>query len=86
MHAARPAPAATRPRWHALGAAALTLAVAALALAEQAIDTWTEAHLFLAWLIGWAVVFAATALLDSWNSHRRGSRDRPRPARVQVRK
>jgi len=42
----------------------LAAIVAALVVvANQVIDTWTEGHLLAAWIVMWAVVFAATALL-----------------------
>lgn len=59
-------------RFHGLLAMLLALAVAALVvLADQRIDTWTDGHLFLGWMGLWVVIFAATALLDSWSSAHR---------------
>lgn len=53
---------------HGLAALLLVGAVAALlVLADRLIDTWTDGHLFLAWVGLWLVIFAATALLDSWS-------------------
>lgn len=41
----------------------LAAIVAALVVvASQVIDTWTEGHLLVAWIVMWAVVFAALAL------------------------
>lgn len=36
---------------------------ALLVVANQVIDTWTEGHLFAAWIVMWTVAFAALALL-----------------------
>jgi hypothetical protein len=50
----------------ARGAATLLLAAvvsALLVVANQVIDTWTEGHLFAAWVVLWAVAFAALGLL-----------------------
>lgn len=45
----------------------LALSVAALVvLADRLIDHWNDGHLFLTWVALWVVIFAATALLDSW--------------------
>jgi hypothetical protein len=47
-------------------AASLLLAAIVAALmvvASQVIDTWTEGHLLAAWIVMWAVAFAALALL-----------------------
>lgn len=47
------------------GAAALLLAAivsALLVVANQVIDTWTEGHLLLGWIVMWTVAFAALAL------------------------
>lgn len=53
----------------------LALCVATLVVvADRAIHTWTDAHLYLAWLALWAVIFAATALLDSWHRQRKAER------------
>jgi hypothetical protein len=46
-------------------AASLLLAAIVAALmvvANQVIDTWTEGHLLAAWIVMWAVAFAAIAL------------------------
>lgn len=59
------APAPQRPR-SARGLAAMLLAgmVAALVVvADRVINTWADEHLFLAWVVLWALVFAALALL-----------------------
>lgn len=45
------------------GLAALLLAAAVAAMvvvADQVIDSWVDGHVFLAWVLLWAVVFAAT--------------------------
>ena len=50
----------------ARGTAALLLAAivsALLVVANQIVDTWTEGHLLAAWIVMWAVGFAALALL-----------------------
>lgn len=50
----------------ARGLAALLLSLivsALLVVADQLIDTWADGHLMLAWLVLWAVGFAAIALL-----------------------
>jgi hypothetical protein len=50
----------------ARGAATLLLAAVVAALmvvANQVIETWTEGHLLMAWVILWAITFAAIALL-----------------------
>ena len=50
----------------ARGAATLMLAAmvsALLVVANEVIETWTEGHLLAAWIIMWAVGFAAIALL-----------------------
>jgi hypothetical protein len=47
----------------ARGLAALLLAAVVAALvvvADQVIDSWVDGHVFLAWVLLWAVVFAAT--------------------------
>lgn len=47
----------------ARGLAALLLAAVVAALvvvADQVIDSWADGHVFLAWVLLWAVVFAAT--------------------------
>jgi hypothetical protein len=49
----------------ARGAATLLLAAivsALLVVANQVVDTWTEGHLLAAWVILWALGFAALAL------------------------
>ncbi len=47
------------------GASLLLAAVVAalLVIAGQVVDTWTEGHLLAAWVVMWAVAFAALALL-----------------------
>jgi len=48
------------------GAATLLLSAmvaALLVIANQVVDTWTEGHLLMAWIVMWTVVFAALALL-----------------------
>ncbi|MGE0497361.1 MAG: hypothetical protein AB7I35_15205 [Ramlibacter sp.] len=50
----------------ARGAATLLLAAivaALLVVANQVVDTWTEGHLLLAWVVMWTIAFAALALL-----------------------
>lgn len=50
----------------ARGAASLLLAAvvsALLVVANQVIDTWSEGHLMVAWMVLWVVAFAALALL-----------------------
>jgi hypothetical protein len=50
----------------ARGAATLLLAAvvsAMLVLANQLVDTWTEGHLFAAWVVLWTVAFAGLGLL-----------------------
>lgn len=60
---------------HGLLAMLLVLAVAALVVvADRLIDTWTDGHLFLAWVGLWLVVFATTVLLDSWARCRASAR------------
>lgn len=52
----------------ARGAATLLLAAvvsALLVVANQVIDTWSEGHLLAAWMVLWAVGFAALALLST---------------------
>ena len=39
------------------------LVSALLVVANQVIDTWTEGHLLVAWIVLWTVAFAALALL-----------------------
>ena len=47
-----------------LGTVAIAAAVsAAVFAASQLMDTWTDQHLFAAWVILWTVAFAALALL-----------------------
>ena len=49
----------------ARGAASLLLAAivaALLVVANQVIDTWSEGHLLLAWIVMWTVAFATLAL------------------------
>lgn len=73
----------------ARGAATLLLAAivsALLVVANEVIDTWTEGHLMAAWVVTWAVGFAALALfaaparraaaalrdgLKAWNAERK---------------
>lgn len=51
----------------ALALALLALSVAALVvLAELLVTQWTDGLLFLAWLLLWVEVFAATAVFDAW--------------------
>lgn len=66
--AARPGLLPLRPRVSlALALALLALSVAALVvLAEQLVTQWTDGLLFLAWLLLWVEVFAATAVFDAW--------------------
>lgn len=47
------------------GASLLLAAIVAalLVVAGQVVDTWTEGHLLAAWIVMWAVAFAALALL-----------------------
>jgi len=47
------------------GATLLLAAIVAalMVVANQVIDTWTEGHLLVAWIVMWAVAFAALALL-----------------------
>jgi hypothetical protein len=74
----RPAPRAEEPTRAVEGAkrtargsdsrAGATLLLAAIVaalvvVANQVIDTWTEGHLLAAWIVMWAVAFAALALL-----------------------
>ncbi|MBG9389122.1 hypothetical protein [Caenimonas aquaedulcis] len=49
------------------GASLLLAAIVAalVVVANQVIDTWTEGHLLAAWIVMWAVAFAALALLAS---------------------
>ena len=46
------------------GASMLLAAIVAalMVVANQVIDTWTEGHLLAAWIVMWAVAFAAIAL------------------------
>jgi hypothetical protein len=46
------------------GASLLLAAIVAalVVVANQVIDTWTEGHLLAAWIVMWAVAFAAIAL------------------------
>lgn len=56
---------APQRRGSARGLAALLLAAVVSSLvvvADQLISTWADGHLFLAWVILWAVVFAGMAL------------------------
>lgn len=49
-----------------LGTVAIAAAVSAAVFgANQLMDTWTEQHLFAAWVVLWTVAFAAMALLAS---------------------
>ena len=48
------------------GIATLLLAAivaAVLVVANEVVDTWTEGHLLVAWILMWTVAFAALALL-----------------------
>ncbi|MES3001626.1 MAG: hypothetical protein V4787_13115 [Pseudomonadota bacterium] len=47
------------------GASMLLAAIVAalMVVANQVVDTWTEGHLLAAWIVMWAVAFAALALL-----------------------
>ena len=47
------------------GASLLLAAIVAalMVVASQVVDTWTEGHLLAAWVLMWAVAFAALALL-----------------------
>ncbi|HWP13233.1 MAG TPA: hypothetical protein VNN06_15530 [Ramlibacter sp.] len=47
------------------GASLLLAAIvsALMVVASQVVDTWTEGHLLAAWIVMWAVAFAALALL-----------------------
>ena len=50
----------------ARGAATLLLSAvvaALLVVANQVVDTWTEGHLLMAWVLMWTIAFAALALL-----------------------
>lgn len=50
----------------ARGAATLLLAAvvsALLVVANQVVDTWTEGHLLMAWIVMWTIAFTALALL-----------------------
>ena len=49
------------------GASLLLAAIVAalMVVANQVIDTWTEGHLLAAWVVMWAVAFAALAMLAS---------------------
>jgi hypothetical protein len=38
---------------------------ALLVVANQVVDTWTEGHLLVAWIVLWAIAFAGLALLAS---------------------
>jgi hypothetical protein len=64
--AARAVSAVVRNFDGARGAATLLLAAvvsALLVVANQVIDTWSEGHLLVAWIVMWTVAFAALALL-----------------------
>lgn len=68
--AARPANEGAR------GLAALLLAAVVAALvvvADQVIESWVDGHVFLAWVLLWAVVFAAT-LVFAGTARRMGQR------------
>lgn len=70
---ARSAPPASEG---ARGLAALLLAAVVAALvvvADQVIDSWVDGHVFLAWVLLWAVVFAAT-LVFAGTARRMGQR------------
>src|SRR5438105_5971263 len=47
------------------GASLLLAAIVAalVVVANQVVDTWTEGHLLVAWIVAWAVGFASLALL-----------------------
>jgi len=50
----------------ARGAATLLLSAvvaALLVVANQVVETWTEGHLLMAWIVMWTIAFAALALL-----------------------
>lgn len=49
------------------GASLLLAAIVAalMVVANQVVDTWTEGHLLAAWIVMWAVAFAALALLSA---------------------
>jgi hypothetical protein len=50
----------------ARGAASLMLAAivsALLVVANQVVETWSEGHLLLAWIVLWTIAFAALALV-----------------------
>ena len=50
----------------ARGAATLLLSAvvaALLVIANQVVETWTEGHLLMAWIIMWTIAFTAIALL-----------------------
>lgn len=52
----------------ARGAATLLLSAvvaALLVVANQVVETWTEGHLLMAWIVMWTIAFAALALLAS---------------------
>jgi hypothetical protein len=69
---ASPRPAAEGAR----GLAALLLAAVVAALvvvADQVIESWVDGHVFLAWVLLWAVVFAAT-LVFAGTARRMGMR------------
>ena len=60
----------------ARGLAALLLAAVVAAMvvvADQVIDSWADGHVFLAWVLLWAVVFAAT-LVFAGTARRMGLR------------
>ncbi len=42
-----------------------SIVAALMVVANQVIDTWSEGHLLAAWIVMWAVAFAALALLAS---------------------
>lgn len=75
-------PSAGRRSAPLYGLLALLLAAAVATLmvwADRMIDTWTDGHLFLAWVGLWLVIFAATALLDSWSRCRASTRPGAQP-------
>ena len=49
----------------AAGASMLLAAIVAalMVVANEVVDTWTDGHLLAAWIVMWAVAFAALALL-----------------------
>lgn len=65
------------------GAASLLLAAivsALLVVANQVVDTWTEGHLMLAWIVMWTIAFASLALAA------RPARSAARTLRIRLRR